>query len=105
MWDTELLNSITISSAAIVPIVVAFTQLVKMTDFVSSKYMPFISILIGILIAMLMANDTWNISQNILAGILFGLAASGLYSNLKASAVAFRQEKLNRLEKKDKENN
>ena len=98
MWDTEILNSITLGATATVPIVVALTQIVKMTGFVKDKYMPFIAILMGIIVSFLFAHESRDMSANILAGILFGLAGSGLYSGLKASAQAFQieQNKINR---------
>lgn len=93
MWDTELISSITLGATATVPIVVALTQVIKMTGFISDKYMPFIAILVGILVSFLLAHDSRDFSAMILAGILFGLAGSGLYSGLKASAQAFQMEK------------
>jgi ABC-type Fe3+-siderophore transport system permease subunit len=94
MWNTEILSSITLGATATVPIVVALTQIVKMTGYVKDKYMPFMAILMGILISFLFAHDSGDWSANILAGILFGLAGSGLYSGLKASAHAFQVEKI-----------
>jgi ABC-type Fe3+-siderophore transport system permease subunit len=93
MWDTEILSSITLGATATVPVVVALTQIVKMLDWVNPKFMPFISILMGVIVAFLFAHDSRDYSANILAGILFGLAASGLYSGLKASTQAFAREK------------
>jgi hypothetical protein len=92
MWNQEILSSITLGATATVPIVVALTQMVKMTGWVNPKYMPFISIFMGIIVSSLMAHDVWDWSANILAGILFGLAGSGLYSGLKASTQAFQIE-------------
>lgn len=102
MWNTELISSITLGATATVPIVVALTQIVKMTGFVNDKYMPFIAILMGILVSFLFAHESRDMSANILAGILFGLAGSGLYSGLKASSNALRAERLEKLERKDK---
>jgi hypothetical protein len=101
MWNTELISSITLGASATVPIVVALTQMIKVTGFINEKYMPFVAIAMGILVSFLFAHESRDWSANILAGILFGLAGSGLYSGLKASAVAFRQEKIEKLEKKD----
>jgi ABC-type uncharacterized transport system permease subunit len=102
MWNTELISSITLGATATVPVVVALTQMIKMTGFISEKYMPFVAIAMGILVSFLFAHESRDWSANILAGILFGLAGSGLYSGLKASAVAFRQEKIQKLEKQDR---
>ena len=95
MWNTEVLSSITVGATATVPIVVALTQIVKMTNWVNPKYMPFIAILMGIITSFLFAHDSGDFSANILAGILFGLAGSGLYSGLKASTHAFQMEQNN----------
>jgi ABC-type nickel/cobalt efflux system permease component RcnA len=72
MWNNELIASITLGATATVPIVVAMTQMIKVTGWIHEKYMPFVSIL---------------------SGLLFGLAGSGLYSGIKASTNAFRAEK------------
>jgi hypothetical protein len=101
MWDTEVLSSITLGATATVPIVIALTQIVKMGGWINDKYMPFVSIVFGVLISFLFAHDSGDFSANILAGILFGLAASGLYSGLKASTQAFAREKsINNRERK-----
>jgi ABC-type uncharacterized transport system permease subunit len=92
MWNNEILSSITLGATATVPIVVALTQIVKVGGWISPKFLPFISIVFGILVSFLFAHDTQDFSANILAGILFGLAGSGLYSGLKASAQAFQIE-------------
>jgi hypothetical protein len=102
MWDTELINSITIGAAATVPIIVALVQIVKMTGWVQDKYAPFISIGAGILVSFLMAHETRDWSANFLAGILFGLAASGLYSGVQATTYAIKAERRKDLEKKNK---
>lgn len=102
MWNTELISSITVGAAATVPIILALVQMVKMTGWVQDKYAPFLSIGFGILIAFLLAHDTQDMSANILAGILFGLAASGLYSGLRASAQAIKSEKRKDIMEKNK---
>jgi hypothetical protein len=96
MWNNEVLSSITLGATATVPIVVALTQIVKVGGWINPKFLPFISILFGIIISFLFAHDTGDFSANILAGILFGLAGSGLYSGLKASANAFQMEQNNK---------
>jgi hypothetical protein len=93
MWNNELISAITIGAAAAVPVIVALTQMIKMTGLLPEKYAPFASIGFGILIAFLLAHDTGDISANILSGILFGLAASGLYSGVQATAHAIKAEK------------
>jgi hypothetical protein len=93
MWDNELISSITVGAAATVPIVIALTQMFKMTGWLPEKFAPFASIAFGILISFLLAHDKQDMSANILAGILFGLAASGLYSGIKTSAHAIKADK------------
>lgn len=93
MWDTELISSITLGAAATVPLIVALVQIIKMTGVIPEKYSPFVAIGAGILISFLLAHEQRDWSANILAGILFGLAASGLYSGVKASAHAIRADK------------
>jgi uncharacterized membrane protein YfbV (UPF0208 family) len=102
MWNNELISSITLGATATVPIVVALTQIVKMTNWVAPKYMPFIAILMGIIVSFLFANEFQDFSANILSGILFGLAGSGLYSGLKASTHAFQVEQNNKYNDKRK---
>lgn len=102
MWNTELISSITIGAAATVPIIVALTQIVKMTGKIQDKYAPFVSIGFGILISFLLAHDSRDYSANVLAGILFGLAASGLYSGIRSSAQAIQAEKRKNLMKENK---
>jgi len=102
MWNTELISSITLGAAATVPIILALVQMVKMTGWVAAKYAPFLSIGFGILISFLLAHETHDWSANVLAGILFGLAASGLYSGVQASAAAIKAEKRKDIMKENK---
>jgi type III secretory pathway component EscS len=92
--NLDAIQAMTMSAAAVVPIIVALTQVFKMLDWVQDKYSPFISLLIGIVVTFILA-DGWrdNLSSIILSGLLFGLAASGLYSGVKASAHAIKQQK------------
>ena len=103
MWNNDLITSITLGATATVPIVVALTQMVKVTGWVAEKYMPFVAILMCILISFLLSTDKTDISSNVLSGLLFGLAGSGLYSGIKASTHAFRVEK-NKVDSNDKIN-
>jgi putative flippase GtrA len=91
MWNMELISSITLGAAATVPIIVAITQLMKV--WIPEKFSPFVAIGAGILISFLLAHEQRDFSANVLAGILFGLAASGLYSGVKASSHAFKADK------------
>ena len=102
MWNTELISAISVGAAATVPIIVALTQIVKMTGWVQDKYAPFVSIGFGILIAWLFAANKGDFSANVLSGIMFGLAASGLYSGLQASSEEKKKKKREAIMKKDK---
>lgn len=92
--NLDALQAMTMSAAAVVPIIVALTQVFKMFDWVQDKYTPFISLVLGIIVTFLLA-DGWreDFSATILTGLLFGLAASGLYSGVKASAHAIKASK------------
>lgn len=100
--NLDIIQAMTISAAAVVPIIVAVCQVFKF--WVPEKYSPFLSLIVGVLITFLFAHDFRNdISGTILTGILFGLAASGLYSNVKASSAALRVEKAERQAKEQRE--
>jgi hypothetical protein len=89
--DLSIIEQMTVSAAAVVPIIVAVTQMFKF--WVPSKFIPFISLAVGVFITFLLADDfRVDLGGTILAGILYGLAASGLYSNVKASAHALKRE-------------
>lgn len=68
-----------------VPIIVALCQAVKMTGFISNKFMPLVSIGIGIIITMVSDHELGNMSGALMTGVMYGLMASGLYSGLKSS--------------------
>lgn len=101
MFDTNVIQGITIYSAALVPIILSVVQAFKLTGWVKDKYAPFLSIAVGIGICLLLAHDAFaNISSIILAGILFGLSASGLYSGLSTTAAAIKAEQKEKEQKK-----
>jgi hypothetical protein len=90
--DLDIIQAMTISAAAVVPIIVAVCQVFKF--WVPDKYSPFLALLVGILITFLLADDyRADLGGIILTGILFGLSASGLYSTVKSSAHALKAEK------------
>jgi hypothetical protein len=96
--DLSIIETMTASATAVVPIIVAITQMFKF--WIPQRYIPFISLGIGILITFLLADNFRNdIGGTVLMGILFGLAASGLYSNVKSSAHTLKR--LRQEEKKD----
>lgn len=104
--NLDALQAMTMSAAAVVPIIVALTQVFKMFEWVQDKYTPFISLILGIIVTFLLA-DGWreDLGATILTGLLFGLAASGLYSGVKASAHAIKASKNKDKEKTSNKNN
>lgn len=68
-----------------VPIIVALCQAVKLTGFISNKFMPLVSIGIGIIITIISDHELGNMSGALMTGVMYGLMASGLYSGLKSS--------------------
>jgi hypothetical protein len=90
--DLNIIQAMTISAAAVVPIIIAVCQVFKF--WVPEKYTPFMALLVGIIITFLLADDyRGDLGGTILTGILFGLSASGLYSTVKSSAHALKAEK------------
>jgi hypothetical protein len=99
--DLSIIEVMTISAVAVVPIIVALTQLFKY--WIPTQFIPFISLGLGILITFLLADNFQNdIGGTILTGILFGLSASGLYSNVKSSAHTLNSMKRKKIMKYDK---
>jgi hypothetical protein len=91
--DLDIIQAMTISAAAVVPIIVAICQVFKF--WVPEKYSPFIALLVGVIVTFLIADDfRADLGGTILTGILFGLAASGLYSGVKSSAHAIKAERI-----------
>jgi type III secretory pathway component EscS len=104
--NVDALQAMTMSAAAIVPIIVALTQVFKMTGWVQDKYSPFLALGLGVVVTFLMADEWRNdLGAIILTGLLFGLASSGLYSGVKASAHAIKQQKQENKTKGEKDKN
>lgn len=107
MFNTDLLNEITLSSAATVPIILALVQIIKMTGLVKDRFAPFASIVVGILLAFLLVNTdgiagndgTFHLGTTILTGIMFGLSASGLYSGISTTSKAIKMDRMNNKQK------
>lgn len=104
--NLDALQAMTMSAAAVVPIIVALTQVFKMFEWVQDKYTPFISLILGVIVTFLLA-DGWreDLGATILTGLLFGLAASGLYSGVKASAHAIKASKKEKKQDNSNPNN
>jgi uncharacterized membrane protein (DUF441 family) len=83
-------QSTSLSMVAVVPIIVAVTQAIKMITPGETlhKWSPLISIGLGILFAFFAAPDLMDNSQKIMSGVVYGLSASGLYSGVKSTAHA-----------------
>jgi hypothetical protein len=88
-YNFDLLN---VGSIAIIPIVIAVVQALKMTGWVKDKYAPFVSIFVGIAIAFISNHDAADLTNTILSGILFGLSASGLYSGISTTSAAIKAD-------------
>lgn len=93
MFDNEFFNNYQLVSAAAVPIILALVQVVKITEWVATKYIPLLSIGIGVGVAMLLNTYQETISSDILMGVMLGLAASGLYSGISTTQRAVLQAK------------
>jgi hypothetical protein len=102
--DLDIIQAMTISAAAVVPIIVAICQVFKF--WVPEKYSPFLALLVGVIVTFLFADDyRADLGGTILTGILFGLAASGLYSGVKSSAHALKAEKAKKQQQGGNKNN
>jgi hypothetical protein len=102
--DLDIIQAMTISAAAVVPIIVAICQVFKF--WVPEKYSPFLALLVGVIVTFLFADDyRADLGGTILTGILFGLAASGLYSGVKSSAHALKAEKAKKQQQSGNKNN
>jgi hypothetical protein len=76
------LVSLSAVSVAMIPVVLGLVSVVKM--YVDSKWAPLASLALGVAAAFFVPAAT--IGLTVLQGVLVGLAASGLYSGVKASA-------------------
>jgi hypothetical protein len=88
----DVLDNFTMQAAVVIPIITAVVQALKF--WVTDKYSPFVSMLVGIGITFLLGHNGLNdLSGTILLGILFGLAASGLYSGLQHTTAIIKAER------------
>jgi hypothetical protein len=83
---------------AIVPIIIAICQAIKMTG-LDSKWMPFISMGVGIGISFIANHDMADLTSTLLNGLMYGLSASGLYSGISTTAKAIAHEKARKADK------
>lgn len=84
----ELINNAVLVAAILAPITTGIIEVVKQTLNIDNQYLPILSLLVGILIAVLIAIGTGqDIVQFVLVGIVGGLAASGLYDQVKIKEI------------------
>lgn len=80
--SNDFLSSLT-GAVAVVPIIIALVQVIKMTmPKLDNRFAPIMSIGVGIIVAFLLKHDTSTLTNTILEGVLYGLSASGLYSGI-----------------------
>lgn len=67
--------------ALIVGVVIAVTQLIKNLEFMSKKYLPIVSLLLGLVAGLFYVNG--NLQEQIMYGVMIGLSAAGLFDQSK----------------------
>lgn len=79
----DFLSSLT-GAVAVIPIIVAIVQAIKMGfPKLDNRYAPLLSMVIGIVVAFLLKHNADTLTNVILEGVLYGLSASGLYSGVQ----------------------
>ncbi|MEH7122128.1 hypothetical protein V7127_02665 [Bacillus sp. JJ1773] len=68
--------------AIIIAVVLALTELVKRMDWISVKYVPVVSLLLGLLAGIFYV-DVATLQEKIMFGLMIGLAAAGLFDQSK----------------------
>jgi hypothetical protein len=91
--DYDIINA---SSLVVVPIIIAAVQAIKLTGFVQDKFAPILSIGIGVVIGFIANHDSGDLSNTILGGVVFGLMASGLYSGVKTTMQAQKNQRVSK---------
>jgi hypothetical protein len=81
-------GTVPLGAIAVIPIIIAIIQALKMTGWVKDRFAPLISIALGVLIGFIANHDSADLSNTILTGVTYGLSASGLYSGVKETANA-----------------
>lgn len=87
-------EALTFGAVAVIPIIVAIIQAIKMVG-MPNKFSPIASLGVGIIIGFLFRHETQDLSQTILAGVIYGLGASGLYSGVKTTSSAIQKDNPN----------
>lgn len=75
--------------ALIIAVVMAATQLIKNLEFITKKYLPVVSLLLGLLAGIFYLDG--NIQEQIMYGLMIGLSASGLFDQSK---IITKKEKM-----------
>ncbi|UNL83547.1 hypothetical protein [Priestia koreensis] len=75
-----------------IPLVLVFTQLIKLFFPIPKPIIPTIALILGLLFSILFAHPHSLIS-GIFMGYFYGYAAIGSYAGLKTSITAFRRDK------------
>lgn len=87
MNNIQIMQDLSLSAVAVVPIILALVQAFKMIG-LPHKYAPLVSIGVGILVGFIFRHEAQDLTQTILAGVVYGLSASGLFSGIKTTAHA-----------------
>lgn len=88
---TDFVNYDITGAVAVVPIILAIVQALKMVG-LPNKYSPIASIALGVVVGFIFRHEAADLSQTILAGVTYGLSASGLYSGVKTTAHAAKSQ-------------
>lgn len=77
-----------------VPIVMVFTQLLKILLKIKRKYVPIIALVLGLCISVFISHRH-HLFAGIFMGWFYGYAAIGSYSSFKTAIKSFRSENYN----------
>lgn len=91
-FDLDL-TTISASALAIVPIIIALVQAIKLVWNQAERFAPLLAIAFGILISIFADHETADWTNSALSGVIYGLSASGLYSGLKSSSNEIRAQR------------
>jgi cell shape-determining protein MreD len=75
-----------------IPVIMAFTQLIKVFFKVPKVWVPTVALAIGLLISVFISHRN-NLVAGLFMGWFYGYAAIGSYSSLKTTILAFIKKK------------
>ena len=75
-----------------IPIIIVFTQLIKVFFKPSAFLVPNIAVILGLLISIFISHKG-HLATGVFMGFFYGYAAIGNYASLKTSFLAYRGEK------------